>query len=125
MDECRGLDPTRTNNPVVIEYLRRSREDYAVLQPKGADFDSLIREFEDLTSTQPAWNADHLAKITLGHRVTIVGAQYDEVVHIDQAEKLHELIEGSRLITLRNVSHFAMLQDPEQFVTAFLASERL
>ena len=122
IDECRGLIPTLASDAVSAEYARRSREEYAMFQP-GADYDSLIHAFVELESTQPSWNAGHLAKITLGHRVTIAGAQYDEVVYIDQAEKLHEMIKGSRLVTLQNVSHFAMLQDPEQFVTAFLASE--
>lgn len=83
----------------------------------------MARAVEKLESAQPAWDAHDLAKITLGHRVTVVGADKDETVFVDEAQKLHEMIKDSRLVTLRSVSHFAMLQDPEQFLAAFLASE--
>ena len=122
LNKRRGIVPAFANGAVFTEYLRRSREEYVMLQPMG-DYDSLVRVIDELESTQPAWNTGHLAKIILGHQVTIAGAQYDEVLYIDQAEKLHEMITGSRLVTLQNVSHFALLQDPEQFLTAFLASE--
>jgi pimeloyl-ACP methyl ester carboxylesterase len=118
-----GIDPACANSPVFAEFLRRSRDEYAMLQPTGGGYDSLTRAVEELESAQPAWTAGDLAKITLGHRVTVVGADNDETVFVDQAEKLHEMIKGSKLVTLQSVSHFAMLQDPEQFLAAFLASE--
>ena len=60
-----------------------------------------------------------------GSKITIAGAEYDEAVNLNTPAKLNSAIHGSKLITLTNVSHFAPLQDPDQFTRAvedFLAA---
>ncbi|KAI9730906.1 MAG: hypothetical protein M1834_005624 [Cirrosporium novae-zelandiae] len=95
-------------------FVSRCQTEYATLQPDG-NFTKFGIAVATLENSQPTWTASDLAKITLGSKVTIAGAQYDEAVNLDEAEILNGMVKGSRLVTLTNVSHFAPVQDPQQF----------
>ena len=41
--------------------------------------------------------------------------QYDEIIRWEHAQEMAQAIPGGRFVLLPDVSHFAMLQNPEQF----------
>ncbi len=51
----------------------------------------------------------------------IVPGDRDEAIEHDRAEYMASVIPSARPIVLKDVSHFAMLQDPEGYTEAILA----
>ena len=65
---------------------------------------------------EPNYTAADLARIATP--TAIVDGDHDEAIKRDHTEYLARSIPGAKLIILRDVSHFAMLQDPAQFNAA-------
>jgi pimeloyl-ACP methyl ester carboxylesterase len=61
-------------------------------------------------ASQPNWSDAELAKITVP--TAIVLGDHDEAIKRDHTEHMAAVIPGAKLIILKDVSHFAMLQDP-------------
>ncbi|KAF7122178.1 hypothetical protein CNMCM5793_000135 [Aspergillus hiratsukae] len=101
---------------IYSEFVTRCADEYSELQPQ-ANFALFATKVATLEATLPQFTDVQLGTID-GSRVRIAGAQYDEVVNLDVPAKLHAAIPGSSLVTLINVSHFAPLQDPDQFSSA-------
>jgi pimeloyl-ACP methyl ester carboxylesterase len=104
------------NTDIYSEFVTRCAQEYSGLQPQ-ANFTSFATKVGTLEATLPQFTKAQLRTIH-GSRVRIAGAQYDEAVNLDAAAKLHAAIPGSSLVILPNVSHFAPLQDPDQFTRA-------
>ncbi|KAK7956430.1 uncharacterized protein PG986_005652 [Apiospora aurea] len=101
-----GHNPQSTNatfssSATYAAFIGRATKEYAALQPTG-----------DLKAFAAA--AD-FARIKLGAKVTIADGQYEEAVALAEPALLNSWIAGSQRVTLTNVSHFAPLQDPDQF----------
>lgn len=114
---------TFTNTDIYKTFVSRCATEYATLQP-NANFTLFANKVGVLESTQPNFTAEGLGKLD-GSKITIAAADHDEAVNLNVPAKLNSAIEGSKLITLKNVSHFAPVQDPEQFSQAvenFLAA---
>ncbi|KAF4550744.1 Hypothetical protein D9617_16g015340 [Elsinoe fawcettii] len=97
-------------------FVSRCAAEYAVLQPK-ASFKDFATKVGVLEATLPRWTDAQLAKIE-GGKVSIVGAEFDEAVNLAVQPHLNKVIKGSKLVTLRGVSHFAPVQDPKGFAAA-------
>lgn len=104
------------NTDIYSEFVTRCAEEYSELQPQ-ANFTLFATKVGTLEATLPQFTDVELGTID-GSRVRIAGAQYDEAVNLDVPAKLHAAIPGSSLVILTNVSHFAPLQDPDQFTSA-------
>ncbi|QDS77134.1 hypothetical protein FKW77_001168 [Venturia effusa] len=111
---------TFPQKPIYSEFVSRCRKEYATLQPK-ANFTDFATKVATLEATLPTWSDADLAKIQ-GTKVTIAGADHDEAVNLAVPAHLHSVIKGSKLTMLRDVSHFAPVQDPAGFASAVLAS---
>ena len=114
---------TFANTNVYKTFVSRCATEYATNQP-NANFTLFANKVSVLESTQPNFTAQGLGKLD-GSKITIAGAEYDEAVNLNTPAKLNSAIHGSKLITLTNVSHFAPVQDPDQFTRAvedFLAA---
>ncbi|KAH1270990.1 hypothetical protein KXX33_006035 [Aspergillus fumigatus] len=109
-------NPNFPNTDINSEFVSRCAKEYSQLQPQ-ANFTSFATKVATLEATLPQFTTDQLRTID-GSRVRIAGAQYDEAVNLDVPAKLHAAIPGSSLVILNNVSHFAPLQDPDQFTRA-------
>ncbi|KAK8051761.1 hypothetical protein PG993_003146 [Apiospora rasikravindrae] len=109
-----GHNPQSTNatfssSATYAAFIGRATED-----PRG-DLKAFAAAVETLESTQPNWTEADFARIKLGDKVTIADGQYEEAVALAEPALLHSWIAGSQRVTLTNVSHFAPLQDPDQF----------
>ncbi|KAK8080313.1 alpha/beta hydrolase [Apiospora hydei] len=115
----RGHNPQSTNatfssSATYAAFIGRATKEYAALQPNG-DLKAFAAAVETLESTQPNWTEADFARIKLGAKVTIADGQYEEAVVLAEPALLNSWIVGSQRVTLTNVSHFAPLQDPDQF----------
>ncbi|KAJ3545705.1 hypothetical protein NM208_g2390 [Fusarium decemcellulare] len=123
-----AANPDQTNatfsdTAIFSEFVTRCGTEYAELQP-NANFTLFANKVGTMEATLPQISDQQLGTID-GSRVIIVGAEHEEAINLDVPEKLHSAIKGSQLQILTGVSHFAPLQDPDQFTDAvekFLAA---
>jgi pimeloyl-ACP methyl ester carboxylesterase len=109
-------DPDKT--PVFGAYLKRTPEEYRALSPAPADWDAFSAAVAKMWDTLPAYTRSDLAAIRVP--TTIADGEFDEAIKQSHDEYMAHAIPGARLVILRNVSHFAMLQDPREFNAAVL-----
>lgn len=98
------------------EFVKRCGTEYATLQPK-ADFKSFATKVATMEAELPQYGPEILAKID-GKKVTIAEADHEEAVAQGVAQRISKSIKGSKLVTLKDVSHFAPVQDPVGFTKA-------
>lgn len=115
-------NPSDTNasfaeTDVFAQFVSRCRLEYGQLQPQ-ANFTMFANKVATLEAKLPQFSKAQLGQISDGSRVRIAAAQYEEAVELEVPAKLQAAIKGSSLVTLANVSHFAPLQDPDQFTKA-------
>ncbi|KAF5007060.1 hypothetical protein FDECE_6605 [Fusarium decemcellulare] len=116
-----AANPDQTNatfsdTAIFSEFVTRCGTEYAELQP-NANFTLFANKVGTMEATLPQISDQQLGTID-GSRVIIVGAEHEEAINLDVPEKLHSAIKGSQLQILTGVSHFAPLQDPDQFTEA-------
>ncbi|KAH8649228.1 Alpha/Beta hydrolase protein [Xylariales sp. PMI_506] len=107
---------TFTSTSIYTEFVSRCATEYAALQPR-ANFTEFAIKVGTMENTLPTWADAQLAGVN-GSKVTIVGAEHDEAVNLAVPARLHASMPGSSLVMLTGVSHFAPMQDPEQFTAA-------
>ncbi|KAH6989373.1 Alpha/Beta hydrolase protein [Ilyonectria sp. MPI-CAGE-AT-0026] len=116
-----SANPEQTNatfsdTAIFGEFVTRCRTEYAQLQP-SANFTVFANKVGTMEGTLPQISDAQLGTIT-GSKVMIVGAEHEEAVNRDVPAKLHAAIKGSKMQILPGVSHFAPLQNPDEFTTA-------
>ena len=67
---------------------------------------------------QPNWTKEQLQHITV--RTAIADGAHDEAIKREHIEYLARTIPKAKLVILDDVSHFGMLQNPQEFSTAVL-----
>jgi pimeloyl-ACP methyl ester carboxylesterase len=107
---------TFSDTEIFKAFVARCATEYATLQPT-ANFTSFASKVSFMEATLPQFTETDLGKIE-GSKVAIVGAEFEEAVNLDAPVLLNNAIKGSKLVTLKGVSHFAPLQDPDQFAAA-------
>ncbi|KAI4593295.1 hypothetical protein KJ359_009826 [Pestalotiopsis sp. 9143b] len=122
--EVASTNASFTSTAIYTEFVTRAQQEYEILQPTG-NLTAFANAVSTLEATQPNWTESDFAKIKLGPKVTVSDAQYEEAIVLSEPALLNSWIEGSVLVTMTNVSHFAPVQDPVQFaakVEAFLTA---
>jgi pimeloyl-ACP methyl ester carboxylesterase len=114
-----GEKPDATQSPAFSSYDAKTREDYKRLSPTPGEYDAFLDELGRMYGTQPNWPKEQLSKIRVP--AAIVLGDHDELVKRDHADYMASVIPGAKLIILKDVSHFAMLQDPDGYTKAILA----
>ncbi len=69
-------------------------------------------------ATQPDWTKAQLSKIAVPTAIVI--GDHDEAISRKHTDYMARVIPGAKLIILKDVGHFAMLQDPEAYTKAIL-----
>jgi pimeloyl-ACP methyl ester carboxylesterase len=90
-------------SPVFTSFIARARTEY----------DSFLAAITRMWETQPNWTADDLAGIKVP--TWIVDADHDEAIKRENTLFMANYIPDSGLLIEPDVSHFAFLQDREQF----------
>lgn len=118
-----NMDPSGTkqipeSSPILGRCFKRHVQDYQRLSATPDQFEALADAVGLMQRTQPNYSAHDLAQISVP--VAIVHSEHDEFIKREHAEYLARSIPAAEYIMLRDVSHFAPLQRPEQFNTAML-----
>ena len=112
-----GVKPIEAS-PTLNRCFSRHAKDYAQLSATPERFKDLVEGVTLMQQTQPNYSAHDLAKISVP--VVIVQSEHDEFIKREHAEYLAHSVPKADLVLLRDVSHFAPLQRPEQFNAAIL-----
>jgi len=105
--------------PILERCLSRHAKDYSQLSATPNEFKAFAEAVSLKMKTQPNYSAQDLAKISVP--VAIVQGEHDEFIRHEHAEYLARTIPNAEFVDLKEVSHFAPLQRPNQFDTAMLA----
>jgi pimeloyl-ACP methyl ester carboxylesterase len=115
---------TSAPSAVVDQYIARAGKEYATHSPTPKEYKSFVAQITHMWDSQPHWTKDDLAKIHV--HTWIADGDHDEMVKHDQPRTLADWVPDSGLLIEPEVSHFAFLQNPDQFnadVLRFLKSK--
>ncbi len=114
-----GVNPAVATDAVFGAYIARMATDYARLSPTPDQFDPFVAQISEMWATQPNWTDADVAAISV--RTAIVVGAYDEAILPAHTDKIAALIPGADRVILQDVSHFAMLQAPDEYTAAIRA----
>lgn len=110
-------DPTGVKDvgksPVFRAYLERILHEYQELSPTPTQFRVFSDNISHMWETEPHFTDDQLRSIKVP--TLIVDGDHDEAIEREDTDHMAALIPGAGELILPQVSHFAFLQDPEQF----------
>jgi pimeloyl-ACP methyl ester carboxylesterase len=99
-------------------YLSRTAEEYKKLSPTPADSVALHKQLNKMWDTEPQFSDGELRSITVP--TWIVDGDRDEIIKRENTDHMASLIPGAGELILPRTSHFAFIQDPQQFNEALL-----
>jgi len=99
-------------------YFRRAKEEYPKLSPAPNQRKAFSEQLDKMEDTEPHFSDDELRSIRVP--TWIVDGDREEGIKREDTDHMAALIPGAGELILPNVSHFALLQDPEQFNEALL-----
>lgn len=114
-----GVDPTVAEDAVFGAYIGKMAADYGKMSPTPDQFDAFVGQISEMWATQPNWTDAQVAAIQVP--VAVVVGDYDEAILRSHTDKMAGLIPGAKLVILPQVSHFAMLQAPDDYTAAIRA----
>lgn len=107
-----------TGNPVFDAYLARARKDYAALSPTPGEYDDFVKQISKMWENEPRYSRQQMRAISVP--TVIFDGDHDEAIKPEHTREIAALIPGSRLVIMKDASHFAMWQKPEEFNAAVL-----
>jgi pimeloyl-ACP methyl ester carboxylesterase len=105
-------------NPTVVEYIKRTREEYLKYSQTPNDYATFFTDIVGLWASDPKWTDAQLQ--TIANPVLVVDGDRDEAIEREHTEHIAETIPGARLLLLPNSGHFALIQNPTLFNRAVL-----
>ena len=114
-----GTIPDGAKTPLFRTFRERAEREYAKLAPHPADWPRLLDALQAMWRTEPRIRSAELAGIKLP--VAVADGEHDEIIREQHTRYIARNIPGAKLLLLPDVSHFAMLQQPDRF-TAELRS---
>ncbi|MEZ5670220.1 MAG: alpha/beta fold hydrolase [Alphaproteobacteria bacterium] len=114
-----GVDPAVETDAVFGTYIERMAEVYARVSPTPDQFDAFVEQIAHMWASQPNWTDAQVATITVP--TAIVLGDHDEAITRAHTDHMAAVIPGAEEIILPQVSHFAMLQAPDEYTAAVRA----
>ena len=108
-----GARPDMGGNATWTNYIERTRGEYRQLSPTPQDYETFLEQIQAMWAQQPNFTAAQLKRIRV--RTAIVDGAHDEAIKPEHTQYLARTIPGAKLIILPDVSHFGMLQNPQEF----------
>lgn len=105
------LDVAR--DPIFRAFIARAGKEYARLSPTPRRYGEFVAQISKMWNSQPRWTREDFLKIATP--TWIADGDHDEAIRHDQPRTMADWIPGAGLLIEPDVSHFAFLQDPEQF----------
>lgn len=100
-------------SPVFTAFIARAEKEYEALSATPTEYKKFLAEISNMWATQPNWTAKDLGAIKV--RTWIVDADHDEAIKRENTEFMAGAIPNAGLLLQPEVSHFSMLQAPQQF----------
>lgn len=100
-------------SPVFTAFETRAGREYAALSATPKDYNRFLAAITQMWAREPHWHRADFRRITVP--TWIVDADHDEAILPDQPITMAKWIPGAGLLIEPDVSHFAFLQDSEQF----------
>jgi pimeloyl-ACP methyl ester carboxylesterase len=113
-----GVKDGVEKNPTFAAYIERAGREYRTLSATPDDYNVFVEQISRMWAEQPNWSDAQLEAIDTP--VLVVDGDHDEAIKREHTEYIAATIPHAGLLILPNVSHFAFLQDPEQFNFAIL-----
>jgi pimeloyl-ACP methyl ester carboxylesterase len=105
-------------NPTFARYIARAGGEYAKYSPTPKEYDAFVEQISKMWAEQPNWTDTQLKAID--NPLLVVDGDHDEAIKRAHTEYIAATIPHAGLMILPNTSHFAFLQDPQQFTFAIL-----
>ena len=106
-----GMKPDTTG--MLASYAARCKIEYARISPRPERWPELLAGLRVMWRTEPNFTKQQLA--TINCPTMISDGEYDEIIKRADTELMARKIPGAQLVIQRDVSHFAMLQNPGEF----------
>ena len=113
-----GMKAGGGRTPVFAAYSSRCKAEYPTLSPSPDKWPKLLDGLRGMWRSELHITRRKLSAIKCP--TTICEGQYDEIIRPEHAQEIARAIPGGRFVMLPDVSHFAMLQNPQQFNRALL-----
>ena len=113
-----GVKDGVEKNPTFAAFIERAGREYRTLSATPDDYNAFVEQISRMWAEQPNWSDAQLRDIDTP--VLVVDGDHDEAIKREHTEYIAATIPHAGLLILPNVSHFAFLQDPEQFNFAIL-----
>jgi pimeloyl-ACP methyl ester carboxylesterase len=113
-----GVKPNMDKAPAFAAFIKRSAGEHERLSPAPQNNKAFLASIEKMWATEPNWTKAQLSEIRA--LTAIVIGDHDEAIKRDHTDYMARVIPGAKLIVLKDVGHFAMLQDPDAYTKAVL-----
>jgi pimeloyl-ACP methyl ester carboxylesterase len=113
-----GTKDDMDKHPAFRAYWDRTTEEYQRLSPTPSEYNAFMEQLGKMWHSEPRISDEQLRRIKVP--TWIVEGDRSEVIKREHTDHLAAVIPGAGELILPNVSHFAVLQDPEQFTEALL-----
>ena len=113
-----GVKDGVEKNPTFAAFIERAGGEYRKLSATPAEYDAFVEQISRMWAEQPNWSDAQLKAIETP--VLVVDGDHDEAIKREHTEYIAATIPHAGLLILPNSSHFAFLQDPDQFNFAIL-----
>jgi len=100
-------------SPVFTAFEARAGKEYEALSATPHNYGAFLKAITAMWAHEPNWRRDDFARITVP--TWIVDADHDEAITHDQPRTMADWIPNAGLLIEPDVSHFAFIQDPDQF----------
>lgn len=110
-------------NDLFNAYIERASLDYQKVSPAPERWEEFLSNISNMWATQPNYTEDQLKAITTPF--LILDGQKEEAIDLNQTKLMALLIPGAELNLMPDTGHFAMFEQPDEFigiVEAYLAA---
>ena len=113
-----GVKPSVAQDPTFNAYIARAGKDYARLSPTPGEFDAFVAQISEMWAREPNYTQDQLRAIAVP--TVIFDGEHDEAIEPAHTAEMAALIPDAELVIMKDASHFAMWQKPDEFNAAVL-----
>ena len=105
-------------NSTFAAFIARAGKEYSALSATPNEYAAFVDQISKMWFGEPNWTDAELAAIDTP--ILVVDGDHDEAIKRAHTEYIAATIPHAGLLILPNASHFAILQDPDQFNFAIL-----
>src|ERR1700744_2082001 len=113
-----GVKDGVENNPTFAAFIARAGREYQAYSATPEEYRAFVDQISRMWAEQPNWSDAELKAIDTP--ILVVDGDHDEAIKREHTEYIAATIPHAGLLILPNTSHFAFLQDPQQFNFAIL-----